>query len=95
MSNPPPTDAIERVRRQVEEYAMLSDHIRGIAVADLREILAFCSEDKGWRTIDSALQAGTISVTSFDGHCVRIDFETREEADKFAAALPPPTVLER
>jgi len=26
----------------------------------------------------------TVSVTSFDGHCVRLDFETREEADAFA-----------
>lgn len=34
-----------------------------------------------------ALRGGTLSVTSFDGHAVRIDFETRAEADAFAEAL--------
>jgi hypothetical protein len=27
------------------------------------------------------LLSGTLSLTSFDGHCVRIDFESREEAE--------------
>lgn len=33
------------------------------------------------------LADATISVTSFDGHCVRVDFETREEAERFAENL--------
>jgi hypothetical protein len=30
---------------------------------------------------------GTVSLTSFDGHCVRIDFPNREDAERMYAAL--------
>lgn len=34
-----------------------------------------------------AVSTGTVSLTSFDGHCVRIDFSTREEAEAALEAL--------
>jgi hypothetical protein len=30
---------------------------------------------------------GTVSLTSFDGHCVRIDFPNREDAERMYAVL--------
>jgi hypothetical protein len=30
---------------------------------------------------------GTVSLTSFDGHCVRIDFPNREAAERMYAVL--------
>jgi hypothetical protein len=30
---------------------------------------------------------GTVSLTSIDGHCVRIDFPNREDAERMYAAL--------
>jgi hypothetical protein len=37
--------------------------------------------------VGEAAKLGTVSLTSFDGHCVRIDFPNREDAERMYAAL--------
>jgi hypothetical protein len=37
--------------------------------------------------VTDAAKLGTVSLTSFDGHCVRIDFPNREDAERMYAAL--------
>jgi hypothetical protein len=41
-------------------------------------------------TIGELLLAGTVSLTSFDGHCIRIDFGTRGEAEQMLELLLAP-----
>jgi hypothetical protein len=38
-------------------------------------------------TVAEIAKLGTVSLTSFDGHCVRIDFPSREDAERMYAAL--------
>lgn len=38
-------------------------------------------------SLASLVLAGTASLTSFDGHCVRIDFSTRDDAEAMFEAL--------
>ena len=37
--------------------------------------------------VTDAAKLGTVSLTSFDGHCVRIDFPNREDAERMYAVL--------
>jgi hypothetical protein len=41
----------------------------------------------GAMRIAEAAKLGTVSLTSFDGHCVRIDFPNREDAERMYAVL--------
>jgi hypothetical protein len=37
--------------------------------------------------VTDATKLGTVSLTSFGGHCVRIDFPNREDAERMYAVL--------
>jgi hypothetical protein len=41
----------------------------------------------GAMRIAEIAKLGTVSLTSFDGHCVRIDFPNREDAERMYAVL--------
>jgi hypothetical protein len=41
----------------------------------------------GAMRIAEIAKLGTVSLTSFDGHCVRIDFPRREDAERMYAVL--------
>jgi hypothetical protein len=38
-------------------------------------------------TVTDIAKLGTVSLTSIDGHCVRIDFPSREDAERMYAVL--------
>jgi hypothetical protein len=75
---------VERVARAIEQQSAndwannIRDNWHGYARA---AIAAYES------AVTDAAKLGTVSLTSFDGHCVRIDFPNREDAERMYAVL--------
>jgi hypothetical protein len=53
--------------------------------AELAEARAMIAAHES--AVTDIAKLGTVSLTSFDGHCVRIDFPNREDAERMYAVL--------
>jgi hypothetical protein len=55
----------------------------GLSFIDLAHAACAACES----AVTDIAKLGTVSLTSFDGHCVRIDFPNREDAERMYAVL--------
>jgi hypothetical protein len=74
---------VERVKEALDWLVYEEVEGRDAWLDDLARVVIAAYES----AVTAAVKLGTVSLTSFDGHCVRIDFPNREDAERMYAVL--------
>jgi hypothetical protein len=78
---------VERVAAEIEQVFAADPICSGLFCASTVEAAARVACATCESAVTDIAKLGTVSLTSFDGHCVRIDFPSREDAERMYAAL--------
>jgi hypothetical protein len=74
---------VERVKEALDWLVYEEVEGRDAWLDDLARVACAAYES----AVTDIAKLGTVSLTSFDGHCVRIDFPNREDAERMYAVL--------
>jgi hypothetical protein len=78
---------VERVAAEIEQVFAADPICSGLFCASTVEAAARVAIAAYESAVTEIAKLGTVSLTSFDGHCVRIDFPNREDAERMYAVL--------